>query len=71
MGEVAVAERLGRRMFRRVQRFAVALYPRALERARQAGLCHEVRDGLYAWDGRYSDERGLQMEGYSPDDRVL
>ncbi|MFO7955475.1 MAG: CRISPR-associated helicase Cas3' [Candidatus Brocadiia bacterium] len=71
MAEVAEAERLDRTMFRRVQRFAVALYPHALARARQAGLCHEVRDGLFAWDGCYSAESGLRMKGYSPDDLVL
>ncbi len=71
MAEVARIERLDRRMFRRVQKFAVALYPHALERARQAGLCREVRDGLYVWDGCYSEETGLRTKGYSPDDMVL
>lgn len=57
--------------FRALQPYTVSLRHWAHQKAADRGLCHEVVPGIWRWDGRYDDLRGIQWDGPTVQDLVI
>ena len=69
--QIARAEGGGRRLFRALQPYMVAVRPALAERYSRQGLASLVAPGLWRWNGRYDAVRGLVPGGTALDELMV